>query len=468
MNPARSCCCVASPCSCGAGTGSDAFIPISGTQFIYDIAFPGSTGKVQLSSVVSGTQIRLDDLPSNQDPEAGDTGGIFCSSSCVSFISTAPCTFAEDNCIDGALGYECNVDGDALSFMAGNNALIEDIDIEYTTTDCGFELSNDASVWLALYLIPYPNACAKPIQYLCSNGSGIPGTCVSIVGPNQCAVAVYDDGDSIVPIYWGGACCHPWMIYSAQTLPGLSVGDPYSTAGTMRFTWNGTLAGGSFVASLTSSTNGPTGSPTIITTNSYYRHRGRSTSACANSAGGSTNVCTSVPLMGGVSGDGCGACLTDDCCCETEIAIQFRVWQVYYTQGFISRSTIGNVTGPHNISNTITAYYRGCHDPRLYSASTIGLPSRTMKLDRATIGLATVPEGLLVRKQWTKYGGYTPALDCLSGEYGSVSTPHSFSVVVDSTSCSCTTQVSSCSAITASRAIEIGVPAEITVTRITP
>jgi hypothetical protein len=463
VNPARSCCCVSSPCSCGTGTGGDAFVPISGTQFIYEVEFPGSTGRVQLSSVVSGTQVLLGDLPNNQDPLSGPTGGVFCSSSCVSFLSTAPCTFIGGTCVNGTLGLECNVDGDALQFLAGPNAYIEDIDIEYTTTSCGFELSNDSSIWLALYLIPYPNACAYPIQYVC-----VDNECVAVVGPDQCAVAAFDIMDSIKPTYWGGGCCHPWLIYAAHTLPGLEVGDPYSTAGTIRFTWNGTLAGGSFVQSLTASTNGPTGSPTITAANSYYRHRGRSTSACASAASGSTNVCTSVPLMGGITGDGCGACLTDDCCCETEIAIQFRVWQTYYTRGFVSISAIGNITGPHHISNTITAYYRGCHDPRLYSTNGPGLPTRTMKLDRVTIGLASIPEGLIIRKQWSKYGGYNPPNDCLLADIGTVSTPHSFSVVVDSTSCGCTTQVDSCSSITAARAMEMGVPGEITVTRVTP
>jgi len=171
--------------------------------------------------------------------------------------------------------------------------------------------------------------------------------------------------------------------------------------------------------------------------------------------------------MQGVAGDGPGACIADDCCCETEIAIQFRVWQTYYTRGFVARAVTGNVTGPHHISNTITAYYRGCHDPRLYSSSTIGPESRTMKLDRATVGLATIPQGLIVGKQWTKYF-VGAALDCLAGDYGSVSNPHSFSVVEDEALCGCVTQVSSESAFTAVRAIEIGVPAEITVTRITP
>lgn len=463
MNTARSCCCVASPCSCGAGTGGDAFVPITGTQFIYEISFPGSTGKVQLSSSVSGSQIRLGSLPNNQDPNSGPTGGVFCDALCNGGSSSLPCTFIEETCVENWFGGACNVPGETPIWISGGNAYIEDIDIEYTNTSCGIELDQYSSVFLAFYLMPWQNACPTSYFYYCSENQCQQG------GATQCVPVVYDDQDSTIPTFIGvGACCTPWQIYAATTEPGLQVGDPYSTAGTIRFTWDGTnLATGRFVGSLTSSTNGPTGSPTINAANSHYRHRGRSSSACANSAGGSTNVCTSRPLMQGVSGDGQGACIADDCCCETEIAIQFTVWQTYYTRGFVSRSVIGNVTGPHNIGNTIIAYYRGCHDPRLYSSSTIGLQSRNMKLDRATVGLSTIPQGLIVGKQWTKYF-VGAAVDCLVGDYGGVSNAHSFSIVTDPTLCGCITQVSSGVAFTAERAIEIGVPSEITVTRITP
>lgn len=223
-----------------------------------------------------------------------------------------------------------------------------------------------------------------------------------------------------------------------------------------------------WVASLTSSTNGPDGNPTIQTSGCSYRHRTRSTFVCANADGPNVSSCSGT-TMSAPAGE-CGACTFTDCCCQTEVAIQFKVWQRYYTMGWTSQTTYGTLTGPTNISCQITAFYRGCHDPRLYSTSTSAGASRVLKLDRATISLATPP--LISAIQYRKAPNVTPldGADCIAWSLYTEADPatvYSLSTVVDSTVCTCTTP-GGCNAITREAAIARGVPDEIIVNRITP
>jgi hypothetical protein len=442
LNPSRACCCVASPCSCGTESGSTAFLPVTGSTFTYEVAFLGYTGKVQLSSIVSGIDIRLAGLPGNTNPGAGDTGG----RACVT---------------DSTSGIGCTTCSDAVT--AQGRAYISDYDRETTTTDCGFDLTPDAAVFIGVQIMAELGGCGTKTV----SGTTYP-----------CYPSYFDDGGSLIPGFITDTgtytCAALWTINVVGVHPGLAVSDPYSTAATIRFSWNGNLSN-SFTPSLTSSTNGPTGSPTISTAGCYYLHRARSTTACANESGGVgpySNVCTARPLLGGTTaGDGAGACVSNSCCCETEIAIRMIVWQDYYTRGYTAQGIIGNVSGPTSLSCTITAYYRGCHDPRLYSSATAGLVTRTLTLDRATINLATLPSS---GKGWTKITS-DPVNSRIDADYGNgflylggTVPVESTSTVVDSRTCACTTGVSGASVITAARAIEMGVPEEITVSRITP
>jgi len=152
------------------------------------------------------------------------------------------------------------------------------------------------------------------------------------------------------------------------------------------------------------------------------------------------------------------------------VQIQFTVWAQYYTRGWTSQTTFGNLGGPFNISNTITAYYRGCHDPRLYSTSTNAGASRVLTLDRATITMSST--ALISAIQYRKAPGTAPedGVDCIGWNLYSETNPssvYSLSTVVDTTECTCTTG-GGCNAITAEAAIARGVPANITITRITP
>lgn len=440
-NAARSCCCSDAPavCSCQPESGTNVYLPLFGTSFTYEVDFPGYAGRVQLNRTVSGVEVRTAGLPGNKDPAAGPTGGQYC-------IRANP------------PGTDC---APYLAYSIAS-AYISIYDREETTTDCGFDLDQYSAVFIAAVIIPAPNTCG-------SDGG-------------QCYPSYYDDGDSTLPGFitdtGSPTACALWLVNAVGVLPGLRVEEPYSTAGTIRFTWNG-LGTGQFVPTLTSSSNGPTGSPTILTNGCYYLHRARSNSSCANSSGStSANVCTNRPLLGlnpaVIPGDGPGSCQSDSCCCETELAIRFRVWQDVYRRGYVAQSAFGDITGAISLSNTITAYYRGCPDGRLYSATSTEPANRTLKLDRVTIGLADLPAS---GKGWSKFGQSpaNPVNNCINANYGNgvlglsgASPAESTSIVVDDRTCSCTTGISGETVMTAARAIEIGVPETIVVRRVSP
>jgi hypothetical protein len=93
-----------------------------------------------------------------------------------------------------------------------------------------------------------------------------------------------------------------------------------------------------------------------------------------------------------------------------------------------------------------------------------------LKLDRATISLASVP--LLSAIQYRKAPGVAAedGTDCLNWTLLTDIEPssgYSLSTVVDATECTCTTP-GGCNSITRDAAIARGVPEEIIVTRITP
>lgn len=465
LNPSRTCCCVASPCSCEGVTSSEDYAPVNGT-FIYEVQFPGSTGRVQLSQVVSGTEARVIGLPNNADPNAGPTGGIYCNSSnCVAVVNTTtPCTFVNGLC-DVANNGECNnplITGFDYVFLNGPT-FVEAVDFEITTTTCGFDLADDAGALIAFYITPFPNTCGTASYYFC--GGPTFSEC-QVLYQTECNPIPYDIQDSVLPTFPGAGvnngasefCCPPYIIYLVRTLPRLRVHDPYSTAGTLRFTWTG-YPSTSFTASLTSSNPGPTGSPTISTQFSTYAHRNRSSSSCATSC--------AVPTFS--NGSSCGACSSDACCCETEVCVAFTVHQGYDRMGFIGLNNYG-VEASGSKSNFIKAFYRGCHDPRLYSEATVGLPSRTLKLDRAQVNLATLTLTELRNSQYTKINSYSPPYDCIEA-YGPAAVQASTSSVVDDRTCTCQPLASAnpeCLAFTRERALDIGIPETITVTRITP
>jgi hypothetical protein len=454
LNPSRACCCVASPCSCDPVTTS--YNPVGGSQFIYEIAFPGSTGKVQVNSRCNDVQVVVEDVVGGIGPD-GEINGLYCARQGFQ-QSTKPCTSSvEGTCADGAPYFFC--EEDTLTILTAASAYILDIGVEQETTTCGFDLTNQTALWIWANLVPYPNFCKYPTAYGCASFLSFP--CVATTSASKCALLVGDGGGVQ---FYGGPSCHPWQIQFVSVQGGLSVGDTYSTAGTLRFTWAGG-AGSGWIPSLTSSTNGPTGSPTINTAQCVYRHRTRASNACA-SADGTSGGCTGSTMFAQA---GCGACDTS-CCCQTEVQIQFTVWAQYYTRGWTDQNTQGNLGGPFNISNTITAYYRGCHDPRLYSTSTNAGASRVLTLDRATITMSST--ALISAIQYRKAPGTAPedGVDCIGWNLYSETNPssgYSLSTVVDTTECTCTTG-GGCNAITAEAAIARGVPANITITRITP
>jgi hypothetical protein len=459
LNPSRACCCVASPCACGAGP--ETYLPVTGSQFIYEIAFPGSTGVVQVDQRCNDVQIVVEDVTGYIDDD-DVVHGLYCGRCSLDFQSTPECTNSGGACVSPTTTYAyCN--SNTITPINAANAYILDIGVERETTTCGFDLNNQTALLIYVDIAPYPNFCEYPISYGCSPpGNVFP--CVATTSTVKCRLLSDDIGE--IQFRGSGLCCHAWQINSTRVQSGLSVEAPYSSAGTLRFTWAGSTASSGWVASLTSSTNGPDGNPTISTAGCSYRHRTRATNACAN-ADATTGGCSGTTMAAGV---GCGACTFTDCCCQTEIAIQFKVWQRYYTRGWTSQTTFGNLSGPTSVSNTVTAYYRGCHDQRLYSTSTSAGATRVFKLDRATMTLGSVP--LISAIQYRKPPGVTieDGTDCLAWSLYTEADPatvYSLSTVTDSTSCTCTTP-GGCNALTRDAAIARGVPEEITVTRITP
>lgn len=435
LNPSRACCCVASPCACDPIF--QAYSPVTGSQFIYEIAFPGSTGKVQVNQRCNSVQIVTADEPGFIDDD-GVVHGLFCSQ--CEFDPSGPFAFCNSN---------------TLTPFTASDARFDDIGVERETTSCGFDLNSQTSLHIWSDIVPYGNVCDYRIIYL-PNGTTGPGLV-------KCRLL----GEYGLEFLGEGSCCHPWRIHHSVVQSGLSVEDPYSSAGTLRFTWAGASSGSGWIASLTSSTNGPDGNPTIQTSGCVYRHRTRATTVCATADGPTSTSCSSTTMN---TSAGCGACTFTDCCCQTEVAIQFKVWQRYYTRGWTSQTTYGNLTGPTSVSNTITAYYRGCHDPRLYSTSTSAGASRVLKLDRATISLANVE--LISAIQYRKAPGVTieDGTDCIAWSLYTEADPatvYSLSTVEDSTTCTCTTP-GGCNSITREAAIARGVPDEIIVNRITP
>ena len=435
---------------------------MTGSQFIYEIVFPGSTGVVQVDARCNDVQIVVEDVPGEIDKD-NVVHGLYCSRCAGDFQSTAPCSNVSGSCIEGSNFTHCN--GNTITPINAANAFILDIGVERETTDCGFDLNNTTALLIYADIVPYPNYCEYPISYDCSPGGTFP--CLSTQSGDKCRLLEGDGGEIQFGGFTAGSCCHPWQIQSTRVQSGLSVEAPYSSAGTLRFTWAGSTYSSGWVASLTSSTNGPDGNPTISTSGCVYRHRTRATTACAAADGPTTGSCSSTTMAASA---GCGACTFTDCCCGTEIAIQFKVWQRYYTMGWTSQTAYGTLTGPTSVSNTITAYYRGCHDPRLYSTATSAGSSRVLQLDRATISLASVP--LVSAIQYRKAPGTTieDGTDCIAWSLYTEADPatvYSLSTVTDSTACTCTTP-GGCNALTRARAIAIGVPDEIIVTRITP
>ena len=474
LNPSRACCCVASPCACDPVF--QAYLPVTGSQFIYEIVFPGSTGVVQVDARCNDVQIVVGDVQPG-GPEDGEYWGLWCMNetyvNAFGQSSNKPCTTipGTDCCEPGDPYGACNQD-DPTPFVA-SNAFIQDIGVERETTLCGFDLNNQTALVIYADLGPYPNYCSYHEINSCSPGDplgdcGLLGLfpCIKTYSANKCRLI---GGDSVSEYFQfkGPYYCHPWQINSTRVQGGLSVEPPYSSAGTLRFTWAGASSGSGWVASLTSSTNGPDGNPTISTVGCAYRHRTRANTVCATADGPTSGSCSGTTMAASA---GCGACTFTDCCCQTEVQIQFKVWQRYYTMGWTSQTAYGTLTGPTSVSSTITAYYRGCHDPRLYSTSTSAGSTRVLTLDRATISLGSVP--LISAIQYRKSPGVTieNGTDCIAWSLYTEADPaavYSLSTVEDSTACTCTTP-GGCNSITREAAIARGVPDEIVITRITP
>lgn len=460
LNPSRACCCVASPCACDPVF--QAYLPVTGSQFIYEIVFPGSTGVVQVDQRCNDVQIVVDDVTGYIDQD-DIVHGLYCGRCEYDFSSTPGCTNVDGACVSPTSTYiYCN--SNTLTPIGAANAYILDIGVERETTTCGFDLNNQTALTIWVGIAPYANVCDYPIAFGCSPpGNAFP--CIATVNTAKCRLLTDDIGE--IQFRGSGSCCHPWQINSTRVQGGLSVEAPYSSAGTLRFTWAGASSGSGWVASLTSSTNGPDGNPTIQTSGCAYRHRTRATTACATADGPTSGSCSGTTMAASA---GCGACTFTDCCCQTEVQIQFKVWQRYYTMGWTSQTAYGTLTGPTSVSSTITAYYRGCHDPRLYSTSTSAGATRVLKLDRATISLGSVP--LISAIQYRKALGATieDGTDCLGWSLYTEADPatvYSLSTVTDSTACTCTTP-GGCNSITREAAIARGVPDEIIITRITP
>jgi hypothetical protein len=399
----RQCCCGAA-CDCAPTNASP--IAYAGTlgDFTYTVDFPGSSKGPFVQSRVSQvtTQLR------NHGPYGPD----------------------QDQCAEGmlcvdAFGVPCG------PLKAIPQAKILDEDVEIETRTCGFELTNNVGVIVGYNWFPIANNCDLP---------GCPG-------------------GHLEAVQWGNGPI-PKTIGGIQVAPKWLLGQIFSSAATIRFRRN-TLRG--FACDLTSSSNDFFGSPTVTAANCKYLHRVPSgwppcpgtqvVNSCGQYFGyGEPNLTFSLP------------CIATDCCCRSELRVNFKVAQRIDERHWATTAPYPISVKPGTSTQaviTITAFYYGCTDTRLYSASSTQPAVRVFTLDRASVtyasGLDTV----------SRYGigdvpanplPYVQVTDC-----GALGAPNT-SNVDNSSGCN----FCSGSILSAASAFSMGVPRSVAVTRTTP
>lgn len=403
MNPSRACCCTASPCDCSPSTQTP--IPYAGTlgDFTYTVDFPGSSGGPFVQQRVNQVTTRLRNFGPYDDGECIE--GMYC---------------------DPPFGSSCTAPLAAIP-----NAVILDEDVEIETRSCGFALTNNVGVIIGYQWFPIPGYCAS----------------------------VGCSGATLLASQWANGST-PRTIGGIQVAPKWLLGDIYSSAATIRFRRNSTTG---FSCDLTSSTLDYFGSPTVTAADCKYLHRvpsgwppcpGTSSSnSCGQNSGyGEGGLTYSLP------------CVASTCCCRSELRVRFTVAQRIDERYWATTSPYPITVKPATstqASMTITAYYYGCVDARLYSASSTQAALRSFTLDRASVtyasgldsvsryGLGDVPSNPLP---------YVQVSDCAAPGSPSTST-----VVTDDGCTFCSGSI-----LTAETAMAMGVPGAVSVTRTTP
>lgn len=405
MNPSRACCCTASPCDCAPSNATP--IPYAGTlgDFTYTVDFPGSSGGPFVQQRVN----QVTTILRNHGPYGPDqdlcAAGMFC---------------------DPPAGSSCTAPLAAIP-----NAVILDEDVEIETRSCGFALTNNVGVIIGYQWFP------------------ISGYCASVGCPDATLFAEQ----------WGNGP-YPRTIGGIQVAPKWLLGEIYSSAATIRFRRNSTTG---FACDLTSSTLDYFGSPTVTAADCKYLHRvpsgwppcpGTSSgNQCGQSSGyGEAGLTYSLP------------CVASSCCCRSELRVRFtvaqRIDERYWATTNPYPITVKPATSTQ-ASMTITAYYYGCVDARLYSASSTQAALRSFTLDRASVTYASGLDSV------SRYGigdvpsnplPYVQVSNC-----GPLGSPSTSTVVVDDGCTFC-----SGSTLTAESAMALGVPGAVSVTRTTP
>lgn len=402
MNPSRACCCTASPCDCAPSTQTP--ISYAGTlgDFTYTVDFTGSSGGPFVQSRVNQVTTRLRNHGPYDDGEC--TAGMYCD---PVFPSTCTPTLA-----------------------AIPNALILDEDVEIETRSCGFALTNNVGVIIGYQWFP------------------IPGYCASI----GCS------GDTLLADNWPNGPL-PRTIGGIQVAPKWLLGEIFSSAATIRFRRNSTTG---FACDLTSSTNDYFGSPTVTAAQCKYLHRVPSGwPPCPGTSSG--NQCGQSSGYGEAGLTYTLPCVASSCCCRSELRVRFTVAQRIDERYWATPTSTISVKPATSTqaSMTITAYYYGCVDARLYSASSTQPALRNFTLDRAAVSYASGLDTV------SRYGlGDVPSnpipvvqvSDC-----GGAGSPSTSTVVSDDGCTFCSGSI-----LTAEGAMALGVPGAVSVTRTTP
>lgn len=405
MNPSRACCCTASPCDCAPSNATP--ISYAGTlgDFTYTVDFPGSSGGPFVQQRVN----QVTTILRNHGPYGPDldlcAAGMYCDppsgSSCTAPLAAIP------------------------------NAVILDEDVEIETRSCGFALTNNVGVIVGYQWFP------------------IPGYCESV----GCS------GATLLAEQWGNGP-YPRTIGGIQVAPKWLLGDIYSSAATIRFRRNSTTG---FACDLTSSTLDYFGSPTVTAADCKYLHRvpsgwppcpgaSLSNSCGQNSGYGGGGLTYSLP------------CVASTCCCRSELRVRFTVAQRIDERYWATTSPYPITVKPATstqASMTITAYYYGCVDARLYSASSTQAALRSFTLDRASVTYASGIDSV------SRYGlgdvPFSPLPYVQVSDCGAIGSPSTSTVVTDDGCTFCSGSI-----LTAESAIAMGVPGAVSVTRTTP
>lgn len=403
MNPSRACCCTASPCDCAPSTQTP--IPYAGTlgDFTYTVDFPGSSGGPFVQQRVNQVTTRLRNFGPYDDGEC--TEGMYC---------------------DPPFGSSCTAPLAAIP-----NAALLDEDVEYETRSCGFALTNNVGVIIGYQWFP------------------IPGYCASVGCP----------GATLLASEWANGL-FPRTIGGIQVAPKWLLGEIYSSAATIRFRRNSTTG---FSCDLTSSTLDYLGSPTVTAADCKYLHRVPSGwPPCPGTSG--SNQCKQNSGYGEAGLTYSLPCVASSCCCRSELRVRFTVAQRIDERYWATPTSLITVKPATSTqaSMTITAYYYGCVDARLYSASSTQAALRSFTLDRASVTYASGLDSV------SRYGlGDVPSSNPIplvgAGCSYPGGSPSTSTVVTDEGCTFCSGSI-----LTAESAMALGVPGAVSVTRTTP